>query len=151
MKGKKLLRLFSFHGSGFCFLWESFYYIFYSVAGTMWWFPLLKEDIKVYRHYKICRILFFQKKLKGWKSWRYILIFTDLEAGMRPTKVHYFFLVGTLKYHYLIRMGSRYCFLIEFSSLSSLQTNIQNILQSVFEIILSFWSFHILFTCLLRS
>lgn len=57
---------------------------------------------------------------------------------MRPTKVHYFSLVGTLKHHHLIGMGSRYYFLIEFPSLSSLQTNIQNTLQNAFEITLSF-------------
>lgn len=82
-------------------------------------FLLLKEALLSNRRAEICGSLCFQKKLMDWKSWRYNLIFSDLEAGMRSTEIHFCFSVGASKHHHFLGMGSRY-FLTEFPSLSSL-------------------------------
>ena len=68
--------------------------------------------------------------------WRCNLISTELEAGVRSTEIYFCFSVGASKHHHFVKMGNRYYFLAEFPSLSSLKTNIQNILQSGSEIAL---------------
>lgn len=75
-------------------------------------FLLLKETFLRNRCTKIHGSLCFQKKIMGWKKWRYNLIFTDLEAGMTSTEFHFCFLVGASKHQHFLRMGS--IFLLNF-------------------------------------
>lgn len=96
---------------------------------------LLKETFLRNRRTKIHGSLCFQKKIMGWKKWRYNLIFTDLEAGMRSTEFHFCFLVGASKHHHFLRMGS--IFSLNFHPYLACK-NIQNTLQSGSEITLSF-------------
>lgn len=63
-----------------------------------------KEDTLNNWHSKICGSFCFQKELKGWKRWRYNLIFKELETGMRFTEIHTCFLMSTSKHDHFIRM-----------------------------------------------
>lgn len=146
MKGENPLGLCSFADSGSCFPGEAFRHIFCLVAGKCGDLLLLKKILLSNRHSKICGSSHLQKKLMCWKMWRCNLIFTELEASVRSTEIYFCFSVGASKHHHFVKMGNRYYFLAEFPSLSSLKTNIQNILQSGSEIALGLFIIFLLFT-----